>query len=392
MKLVFLLNSTYPYYTGGRETWLYQVSARLCKTHDITIFSIASNKKYQHLDGKVPPIDPRITITSCFSFAVFTPVLKLLHSYLCLVNQWADIFFMKKQLFHFLRENRNEPVFVISMDTIFTGTLAMQAKQRFPNVRFINSVRGPHGEIDAKTYPLARKFFMKREIETLKAADQVWSNGEDTKADLSRRGIASVVVRNGVDCRRAPLPVPQELIPRETVFHLLTIGTLLDGKGYPQMIRAVAQVKKRWGYIVGLTIFGKGSQNRYRMLAQELGVSEQIVFAGFQSQTVEYASGFDGIVCLAGGGGQSMACLESLLSGTPVLAWDSPVYRQMIHHLETGYLVKEWDVSALADGIVWLIEHRDAARELGLAAKESVERFDWSHVVEMVEAQLKECV
>ena len=64
----------------------------------------------------------------------------------------------------------------------------------------------------------------------------------------------------------------------------------------------------------------------------------------------------------------------------------------MIHHLETGYLVKEWDVSALADGIVWLIEHRDAARELGLAAKESVERFDWSHVVEMVEAQLKECV
>ena len=368
MKLVFLLNSTYPYYTGGRETWLYQVSARLCKTHDITIFSIASNKKYQHLDGKVPPIDPRITITSCFSFAVFTPVLKLLHS------------------------NRNEPVFVISMDTIFTGTLAMQAKQRFPNVRFINSVRGPHGEIDAKTYPLARKFFMKREIETLKAADQVWSNGEDTKADLSRRGIASVVVRNGVDCRRAPLPVPQELIPRETVFHLLTIGTLLDGKGYPQMIRAVAQVKKRWGYIVGLTIFGKGSQNRYRMLAQELGVSEQIVFAGFQSQTVEYASGFDGIVCLAGGGGQSMACLESLLSGTPVLAWDSPVYRQMIHHLETGYLVKEWDVSALADGIVWLIEHRDAARELGLAAKESVERFDWSHVVEMVEAQLKECV
>lgn len=392
MKLVFLLNSTYPYYTGGRETWLYQVSARLCKTHDITIFSIASNKKYRHLDGRVPPIDPRITITSCFSFAVFTPVRKLLHSYLCLVNQWADMFFMKKQLFHFLRENRDEPVFVISMDTIFTGTLAMQAKQRFSNVRFINSVRGPHGEVDAKTYPLARKFFMKREIKTLKTADQVWSNGEDTKADLSRRGIASVVVRNGVDCRRAPLPVPQELFPRKTDFHLLSIGTLLDIKGYPQLIRAIAQVKNSRGYLVGLTIFGKGSSDRYRALAQELGVLEQIVFAGFRPQTVEYASGFDGIACLSGGGGQSMACLESLLSGTPVLAWDSTVYRQMIHHLETGYLVKEWDVSALADGIVWLIEHRDAARELGLAAKESVERFDWSHVVEMVEAQLKECV
>lgn len=391
MNIVFLLDSTFPYYTGGRETWLYQVSQRLCEKHRVTIFSMAANPKSRFLNGQMPPLDPRISMVSCFSFAANSLISKFLRSYLCLLNQFLERHFMKKQLFRFLEAHRDEPIYLISMDTVFTATIGMEAKRAFPNVQFINSVRGPHAEIDAKRYPIARSFFLNREMETLQAANQVWSNGLDTQAELFQRGIYSTVVRNGVDCHRMPVPVPDSFFPQKTDFHLLSIGSLLDIKGYPQMIRAIAQVKDSHGIRIGLTIFGKGSPIRYQKLASELGIAEQILFAGFQSQTVEYASGFDGIACLSGGGGQSMACLESLLSGTPVIAWDSPIYRQMITHLENGFLVEEWNVSALADGLVWLCQHEEARKQLAKIAKTRVELFDWSHVVETVEKLLEEC-
>ena len=85
-----------------------------------------------------------------------------------------------------------------------------------------------------------------------------------------------------------------------------------------------------------------------------------------------------------------MACLESLLSGTPVIAWDNPVYRQMIHHKESGYLVKEQDVSELAEGIFWMMNHPEQAKKMGCEGQNFAKSFDWNCIIQDIERLLQE--
>lgn len=391
MNIIFLLNSPYPYYTGGRETWLYNVSQLLCERHQVYIIVERPNAAKTDF-GQFSGIDPRIHFLYASDLRNSRVFSHLLHSYLVPLNEELMVRSMWRTLRRLLGTLRDEACCVISMDTVYTGRIGVWAKQAFPNVSFINSVRGPHADILSEGRSLLSGYFHRQEQKTLAAADQIWSNGWDTQKTLCAQGFSSVVMKNGVDAGRAEhsLPVPPQMLPPDTAYHILTIGTLQDVKGYVELIQAIAYLKKNHHVLVGLTAFGKGDPSRYEALARQEGVESQLCFAGVQPQTVEYAQGFDLTACLSGGGGLSMACLESLLSGTPVIAWDSPVYRQMITHGESGYLVAEKDVAALAEGILWMMEHREEARQMGLKAQAFARSFDWSCIVQSIEEQLQE--
>ena len=392
MNVIFLLNSTYPCYTGGRENWLYHVCEALCHRHRVAVISEQPTQDSERLKGRVGEISSNITMVHAPNLRNFPATAWLMHSYGNILNQEVVVRSMWRRLKRILREFHGEPVFVISMDTVFTGQLGLRAKKAFPNVIFINSVRGPHAEIESRQFPLLKWYFYARERQTLSGADRIWSNGADTRDMLAKEGFSSVVMRNGVDAGRAhnQVPVPPQYVPANTDLNLITIGTLLDIKGYPELIRAVSLLKERYQIRLGVTALGKGDPAGYLTLSKELGVEDQICFAGHQSQTVEYAARFDLAACLSGGSGLSMACLESMLSGTTVIAWDSAVYQQMISHRESGYLVTPWDAEALAGGIAWLWQHPEERRQMGKAAQEKAMKFDWRQIAQHMEKEWEE--
>ena len=392
MNLIFLLDSTYPCYTGGRETWLYNVCQRLCTEHRVFVLSETPYPSAEKEKGRVPEIDSRIQILHSPNLKNCAFLKPFLRSYLVPLNREIAMCSMERTLRRLLRSLSGETCYVISMDTVYTGRIALKAKKTFPNTVFINSVRGPHADILSDSRPLLSKFFHRCEQNTLAGADQIWSNGWDTQETLKAQGFSSIVIKNGIDTSRAARAerIPENLIPANTSLHILTIGTLLDIKGYPELIRAAGILKRDHGLLVSITAFGKGDPSAYLRLAEQEGVAEQVCFAGHQSKTVEYAAGFDLVAALSNGGGLSMACLESLLSGTPVIAWDSPIYRQMVTHGKTGWLVKENDAAALAAGILWIAEHREKAAEMGQAGQEAVRCFDWNQIVRDMEHALEE--
>lgn len=49
--IVFLINSKYPYYSGGRENWLYNVSETLCSYFDIIVVSHKQEKEMSHFEN-----------------------------------------------------------------------------------------------------------------------------------------------------------------------------------------------------------------------------------------------------------------------------------------------------------------------------------------------------
>lgn len=387
MNIIFLLNSTYPMYTGGRETWIYNVSNILCRDNDIYILTQCPISNYVgHEDDKYnyKNINDRISIIPSRDLRNSIITRWMLHSYLNCINSFVSMQMMKFSLKKLLKRNNEKKYFVISMDTIYTGRIGKWAKKKYKNAVFINSVRGPHAEILGKRYPLLANYFMMIENSTLRQANQIWSNGWDTEKALEKRGFSSIVIKNGVDYARKDINVsiPDWFFSKGTNYHILTIGTLLDIKGYNELIIAISILKHKYGINASLTAFGKGNPSKYMLLAEENNVMSQVVFAGNVDNTVEYAKHFDIIACLSGGSGLSMACIESLLSGVPVIAWDSPVYRQMIVHKKNGYLVPEKNVIELADGLYWMISHYIEAKEYGKEAQKTVERFDWKEVVD----------
>lgn len=72
--------------------------------------------------------------------------------------------------------------------------------------------------------------------------------------------------------------------------------------------------------------------------------------------------------------------LEAMASGVPVLGWEWGGQREIITHMENGWLCKPGDFEGLLEGLHYCLEHRE---RLGSNARQTViDRFTWSRVME----------
>ena len=66
--------------------------------------------------------------------------------------------------------------------------------------------------------------------------------------------------------------------------------------------------------------------------------------------------------------------LESLASGTPVVAFNTSGLPDIVQHKENGYLAKPFEAEDLACGISWVLENRERHRQLCHAARNHAEK------------------
>lgn len=68
---------------------------------------------------------------------------------------------------------------------------------------------------------------------------------------------------------------------------------------------------------------------------------------------------------------------ESLSCGTPVVAFNTTGLKDVITHLETGYLANDFKVDDLANGIKLIIDNPNISRSMSIAARQrAIELFD----------------
>jgi glycosyltransferase involved in cell wall biosynthesis len=65
---------------------------------------------------------------------------------------------------------------------------------------------------------------------------------------------------------------------------------------------------------------------------------------------------------------------ESLACGTPVVAFDDTGLKDIVDHLQNGYLVRPFDIEDLANGIAWVLDNEERHRKLCRQAREKAER------------------
>ena len=167
------------------------------------------------------------------------------------------------------------------------------------------------------------------------------------------------------------------------------VANLIHYKGHEYLLRAVPVIREKTDTPFRIVLIG-GDGNRRQMLeslASELGITDDIVFAGTIPQAQRLMAAFDISVLPSLEEGFSNTVLESMASGVPVVATDVGGNAEAVVDGKTGFLAPPADPGALAERIALLLDDAPLRRRIGEAARKHVmERFSVENMVERTEA------
>ena len=136
-----------------------------------------------------------------------------------------------------------------------------------------------------------------------------------------------------------------------------------------------------------MIVAGGGSSDRLSRLAVELGVDDSVTFLGERSDVPECLAAMHLFVLPSLNEGMGRALVEAMAAGLPVVATRVGGVPAIVEDGRTGLLVPPGDAAALAAAIDSLVRRPDVAKEMGAAARQSInERFGIPAMVQAVEA------
>jgi glycosyltransferase involved in cell wall biosynthesis len=148
---------------------------------------------------------------------------------------------------------------------------------------------------------------------------------------------------------------------------LLAVGRLSAEKGFDLLLRAVAALAAGDSPL-RLTIAGTGPEEAaLRALAADLGIVEQVSYAGFVADMPDLYTRSDLVVQSSLTEGLPNVMLETAYLGVPVVATDVGGTREVIEHGVTGWLVRAGSAVELEGGVRRFLE--DPAKFIAMAAQ-----------------------
>lgn len=175
--------------------------------------------------------------------------------------------------------------------------------------------------------------------------------------------------------KRAELGIP------EGAKIALTVGELNLGKNHETVIRAVAQEKQ-----VYLLIAGRGVLQEYLSnLVKELGLSERVKLLGFRNDIGQLDGIADVFLFPSFREGLSVALMEAMAAGLPVVCSDIRGNNDLIQDRLGGFLVHPTDIAAWQEKIKYICQHPDEAARMGQINLQTIQSFELSRVVSKVE-------
>jgi glycosyltransferase involved in cell wall biosynthesis len=152
-----------------------------------------------------------------------------------------------------------------------------------------------------------------------------------------------------------------------------TVVASLDSKGHGDLLAAVAEVAAD-GVDLMLVIAGEGHWGRpvISKAAAELGVAERVRLLGFRDDVPRVLAGSDVFVLPTPSEGLSIAIMEAMAAGLPVVATAVGGNAELVEAGKTGLLVPAGDAAALADALRLLARDPARRRAMGRAARSRV--------------------
>ena len=186
------------------------------------------------------------------------------------------------------------------------------------------------------------------------------------------------LIYNGIDLQAFELAAEQASLgqrdPRPTA---VMVARLAPVKDFDTLFQAAAVVRQRQPEF-RLRLLGDGPlRAELEGTAERMGLKDCIELLGNRRDVPQQLAAADVFILSSHSEGLSIAVLEAMATGLPVVATAVGGNPEVVADGETGFLVPERSPQIMAEKIVWLLEHADQAREMGRAGRRRVaERFD----------------
>jgi phosphatidyl-myo-inositol dimannoside synthase len=190
------------------------------------------------------------------------------------------------------------------------------------------------------------------------------------------RTVDVTYIPNGVD---PSIFQPGPSIPDSGPLHIICVARLIERKGQHHLIQAVRRLMEE-NVDVRLSLVGTGdAQAECKALAQRLGVTKQVEFAGYVPR--EYiparVAAAHVFALPSYNEGMAIAALEAMAAGLPVVLTRTGGTDELVEDGVNG-LTFDWaDVDTLTAHLRRLATDRALARRMGAASRTRAMQFSW---------------
>ena len=178
-----------------------------------------------------------------------------------------------------------------------------------------------------------------------------------------------------------PSPFMPSAVSPLTEKRVIAVARYSHEKGIDLLLEAWAQVEKRtidWR----LDVFGDGDTTAFNALIDKLGIDRRRCQLNGRTTDIEQEYLKSSIaVCSSRFEGFGMSIVEAMACGLPVVAFDCPWGpHSIINEGEDGILVENGNPSALAQGILSLVNDTVLCKKMSEVAVQNVQRFNIEHI------------
>lgn len=200
-------------------------------------------------------------------------------------------------------------------------------------------------------------------------------------------------VSNGIDLGHfspgsAPSSVYEEfMIPKKAPI-ISYVGRLDAEKHLPVLVRAFSQVKEK---VPGahLVIVGDGTErSSLASLAETLGLADSVTLTGrVTDEHLQALHRVGTVFCMPSPAElQSIATLEAMASGQPVVAVDAGALRELCQDQRNGYLCQKDDEDAIASGLVKILSSKTLRDTMSAESLDIARTHDLATTLDRFEA------
>lgn len=209
----------------------------------------------------------------------------------------------------------------------------------------------------------------------------IFLNPDDPKDLLQRNAIKvkKVEVLGGIGLNLKEYPF-QALDNIHSPVKFLFIGRLLKEKGIHEFVQAAELVKKIYTD-VQFTVLGAIDHHNLGALKQtELDAlieSKIIYYPGYVNNVKDWIADSHVFVLPSYREGVPRSTQEAMAIGRAVISTDVPGCRETVEHGVNGFLVPKWNSEALAEKMIYFIEHPEQIEKMGYESyKIAQDKFD----------------
>ncbi len=365
-----MLNNEFPPLGGGTGVVNYHLLAELATYPEMWIDLVTSSRSRR--DYEVEHFAERITI---YKVPVDNHNIHHSTNHELLRYSWRGLL-LSRQL---LKQYRYDLSFAFA--GVPAGTISYTLKMT-TGVPYLVSLQGPDVPgFEARynyLYPVLKPIL--RQIWRNAAVVTAISQEHQLLARQTTPNLEIPIVYNGVDMH---IFRPADQPHQQSEVNILCVGRLIERKGQHHLLRAFANLRANSNQPLRLTLAGTGdAEPSLRKLASDLGIADWVIFTGFMSRADMPAvyHQADIFVLPSQNEGMSIALLEAMASGLPVVVTETGGTGELVQEGGNGHIVPWADIPALTEALAKLVRDRQVRQQMGQESRYIAGQFSWSAI------------